>query len=152
MVKLRHYREKTMKATFLSALLCVLPCVVAAQSVDRQGSTVRVPAPLSIDLPARAVSSALTNFDIYKGAYDLSDGRTLYLTKRGPSMFAEVDGRDKVQVIASNMNTFVAVDRSMKLDLGLNLDGEVRGDVLLASPTTVAGLPAQPVLLTFGGN
>ena len=141
-----------MKATILTALLCALPCVVAAQSVEQGDSTVRVPAPLSIDLPARALSSALTNWDVYKGAYDLSDGRTISLTQRGRTMYAEIDGRDKVQVIAADMNTFVAMDRSMKLNLNRNIEGEVRGDVLLSSPAAMAGLPAAPVLLTFGAQ
>jgi hypothetical protein len=142
-----------MKATILTALLCALPCLVAAQSVEKGESTVRVPAPLSIDLPARALSGALSNWDVYKGAYDLSDGRTISLTQRGRMMFAEVDGRDKVQVVAADMNTFVAMDRSMKLNLNRNIEGEVRGDVLLASPAdAVTGLSAAPVLLSFGAQ
>ena len=141
-----------MKTTILTALLCALPLVAAAQTAEQRGSTVRVPAPHSIDLPARSISSALSNFDVYKGAYDLSDGRILSLTQRGPSMFAEIDGREKIKIIAADMNTFVAVDRSMKLNLGLRQDGEVRGDVLIAQPDSVAGLPVAPILLSFGGN
>ncbi|HEY1151523.1 MAG TPA: hypothetical protein VGF27_23295 [Pseudoduganella sp.] len=141
-----------MKATILTALLCALPVVVAAQAVEQGDSTVRVPAPLSIDLPAKALSTALTNWEGYKGAYDLSDGRIISLTQRGRTMYAEIDGREKVQVIAADMNTFVAMDRSLKLNLNRNFEGEVRGDVLLASPAATAGLPAAPVLLTFGAQ
>ena len=74
------------------------------------------------------------------------------LTQRGRTMYAELDGRDKIQVVAADMNTFVAMDRSMKLNLNRNIEGEVRGDVLLASPAAMAGLPAAPVLLTFGAQ
>jgi len=142
-----------MKATiFTTALLCVLPCVVAAQTVDQQPSTVRVPAPLSIDLPAKAISPALTNFDNYKGAYDLSDGRVISLTQRGTHMYAEIDGMERVRLLAADMNSFVAVDRSMKLNLGHRFDGDVHGEVLLAPRDMIAGLPAKPVLLSFGGQ
>ena len=142
-----------MKAVILTtALLCALPCVATAQSVEQPSSTVRVPAPLSIDLPAKAISPALTNFDNYKGAYDLSDGRVISLTKRGTHIFAEIDGMEKVQLVAADMNSFVATDRTLQLNLGLRSDGEVRGEVLLAARNTIAGLPVKPVLLTFGGN
>lgn len=137
---------------FTTALLCALPFAASAQSVDQQGSTVRVPAPLSIDLPARTLSPALTNFDNYQGAYDLSDGRVISLTKRGTHIYAEIDGMEKVQLVAADMNSFVATDRTMKLNLGHRLDGEVHGEVLLAPRDTIAGLPAKAILLSFGGN
>jgi len=142
-----------MKATILTALLCALPLAAAAQTADSRDSTVRVPAPWSIDLPDHALGMVLTNFDSYQGAYDLSDGRVLYLTARGHAMFAQVGDQDKVRVVGATMDSFVAVDRSLKLNLGRRQDGEVRGDVLLMPPSnTVAGLPAQAILLTFRGN
>lgn len=142
-----------MKATLLTALLCVLPLAAGAQSTESRDSTVRVPAPWSIDLPDHALGMVLTNFDSYQGAYDLSDGRVLYLTSRGHAMYAQIGDQDKVRVVGATADSFVAVDRSLKLSLNHRMDGEVRGDVLyIPHSSALAGLPVKPVLLTFGGN
>jgi hypothetical protein len=141
-----------MKALILTTLLCVTSAAYA-QSDPQKIDTVRIPAvPDRIDLPTVQLGRVMTNFDSYKGSYELSDGRTLYLTASAHRMYAEVDGLQKTEVVGVTSNSFVGVDRSIKLNLKMRDDGEVRGEVLLARPATAAGLPASVERLAMGGN
>jgi hypothetical protein len=141
-----------MKALILTTLLCVASTAYA-QSDPKKIDTVRVPAvPERIDLPTAHLGMVMTNFDSYRGSYDLADGRTLYLTARGQRMYAEVEGLPKTEVIGVSSNSFVAVDRSLQLNLLRRMDGEVGGEVLIARPATVAGMPPAYERLAFGGN
>ena len=138
-----------MKATILAALLCTLPTLAAADPVGVSDQpTVRVPA-RTLDVPAARWSMQLTNFSSYQGAWDLSDGRVLALTTRGGHMYAEIEGMDKRELVAIGSNSFVAVDRSMRLNLARDMAGEVSGEVLLPLANPVAGLDGQLMRLSL---
>lgn len=123
-----------------------------AQDAKQPVETVRVPGPMDrIELPAIRYGMNLTNFDFYRGSYDLSNGQLLSLLARGNSMYAMLDDGRKVRLIAVGTDTFVAEDRSLHLSLRRAIDGEVGGDVLLAQPwsqdmASQAGAPLRLAL------
>jgi hypothetical protein len=119
-----------MKRLLLSTFLGVLTLVATAQTQPETAVQVRG---YQIELPAKPYRMFPGDFDIYKGAYDLSNGETMVLNSRGRRMFAEVGDRPRVELVAASPHEFVAVDRQLKMKLQENF-GEITGEVLLVVP------------------
>ncbi len=123
----------------LAALLCAASMSAQAQLEDR----VTIPAPrLSIDLPERTYRMDSSEFREFRGTYTLSDGRELRMRSFGSLMFAEVGDEGEHRLVAANHNTFVALDRKLKIRIDLADNGAVGGEVLMAVPMQVAGTGA----------
>jgi hypothetical protein len=106
-----------------------------AQSEER----VTIPPPrLTIDLPQRIYVMGNTEFNAFRGAYTLSDGRLLRLRSFGNLMYGEVGEEGAHRLVAANHNTFVALDRKLKVRIDLGEDGEAGGEVLMAVPVRMA--------------
>ncbi|NRR31348.1 hypothetical protein HSX11_14285 [Oxalobacteraceae bacterium] len=128
-----------MKRVMLCVLAGTLALGVQAQTSDEQ-HTVRVPGQsLRIDVPEQGLHKWATNFDVYQGAYELSNGQILSLTSRGQRMYAELDDGEKMELVAASRNVFVASNKLLKMSLERQIDGEVKGELLIAKPA----LPAQ---------
>lgn len=146
-----------MKKLLITALLgaCIigaLPSAIAQQST--QGDTVRIPAPAPLQIaapgPARYLDPA--EFSVYKGAYSLSNGQTLTLTRAGSRMYAEIDGQGTHQIVNTAQDTFVALDRKLQVRFEFDSSGDVGGELLMVVPgKNTAGLqePEQLVRVAW---
>lgn len=122
-----------MKRLLLSTLLGGLTLAAAAQT--QPDSEVRIRG-YQIELPVKAHHMFSGDFDIYKGAYDLSNGETMVLRSRGSKMYADIGDRPRTEMVAASANEFVAVDRQFKMTLAQeDRSGLVTGELLLVMPS-----------------
>lgn len=136
-----------MKSLLLLPLLgfvSVAACAQSSQALD----SVDVPAPLQrIDVPAKALRMAQIDYGRYRGAYDLANGQTLYLTAQGRRMYAEVDDGGKSEIVGAGHGVFVALDQRMKMSFEPLQNGDLGGELLLAKTPMIAGQPVEYVSL-----
>lgn len=122
----------------LGAVLCAAS--IGAQAQTQTEDRVTIPPPrLTIDLPQRTYMMDSSEFREFRGTYTLSDGRQLRMRSFGRLMYAEVGGEGEHRLVAANHNTFVALDRKLKVRIDLADNGDVGGEVLMAVPMQVAG-------------
>lgn len=119
-----------MKRLLIPTLLGLLALGATAQT--QPDSAVRIHGS-QIELPAQPYRMWQSDFDIYAGEYDLSNGETMKLVSRGTHMYAEIGDRPRTEVLAAKHNEFVAVDRQFKMTLARQW-GDVTGEVLLRAP------------------
>lgn len=114
-------------------------CLGASAQTLPENLVVEVPAhavaPLSIDLPARPRYMMADDFKRFAGTYDLSNGDTLSLRRSGPLMYARIGNQDEHRIIASSANSFVALDRKLKVRIDHNDDGSVGGELVMMVPS-----------------
>lgn len=112
---------------------------IAAQAQAQTEDRVTIPPPrLTIDLPQRTYVMDSSEFREFRGTYTLSDGRLLRMRSFGLHMYAEVGDEGEHRLVAANHNTFVALDRKLKVRIDLGDGGEAGGEVLMAVPMRVA--------------
>ena len=84
----------------------------------------------------------LGDFDDFKGAYDLANGKMLSLFSQGQRMFAQVDGQERTEmrteIVAAARNVFVALDEKMKITVQHKWNGDVGGELLWVVPAQSA--------------
>jgi hypothetical protein len=125
-----------MKSLLLAAAFAALALPVAAQDPPDFGS-VRITrqAPQTIELPAKYSRIWAGEFDNLTGAYDLSNGDTMAMTKRMNRKYIQVGDRQKVEVIAAGDYDFVSLDEKYRVVLSEPVHGEVTGYVLMKVPS-----------------
>lgn len=131
-----------MKKLCLIALLAVAGPVSYAQTSSEQ--TVTIPA-YQIAMPETTISKSMSNFDTYRGGYDLSNGQTLVLTDRGSHMYAKLDNGEQHELAATGTGRYVAKDLSLKVSLVKDIDGDFSGELLIARSPAMAGQPVEYV-------
>jgi hypothetical protein len=123
-----------MKIIHLAAVAGMLTVVPAIQA---QEDTVSVPVranEVRIDLPDNHKKMWPADYDDYKRDYSLSNGQTLSIISRGTNMYAYV-GNDKWHKIAAIApNTFVALDRKLKMEINLLGEEQANGWVTMVVP------------------
>jgi hypothetical protein len=124
-----------MKRLLISTFLGVLALGATAQTQPDQ--SVRIHG-YTIDLPEHRYPMFAGDFDTYKGWYDLSNGQTMRLSANGSRMYAEVGDGSRTQLVAASPNTFVALDRSLKMTLNRSDFDEVTGEMLMVVPNQTA--------------
>lgn len=131
----------------LAFLLSVLAWTASAQ--PPAPDTVHVPANAErIALPEHPYHMSEADFYDFKAIYDLSDGETLRLYNRGLAMYAEVGNQGRHRIVAASANSFVAIDRQLKVRIDLHRDGTVGGELTMVVPSAaVAGAGAGERLL-----
>lgn len=87
-----------------------------------------------IVLPARPYKMFPNDWDVYAGTYDLSNGQTMVLRRRGLRMYAEVSGQPRTELVAAAENVFVSVDRRLKMTLAEDVMGTISGEMVMVSP------------------
>lgn len=135
-----------MKKISLIALLAFAAPLVLAQSAS--SPTVKVPA-YNISIPEKTVGKTSAGFDTYRGAYDLSNGQVLSLINSGATMYAQLDDGDRHELAATGYGKFVAKDLSLRITLERKADGDVGGEMLIASSPSVAGQPMEYVRIAL---
>src|SRR5882762_3456683 len=132
-----------MKRLVLISILSALPMAVAAQTAT-DANTVTIS---KGDVQNQSYKMLPREFAEFKGLYSLSDGGTLFLfSRQGTKMYANVKDQPAHEIIATGPNTFVALDRQLKMTIDRRADGEVSGELLmLNAPRPVANgeLPAD---------
>ena len=126
-----------MKRMIISAFLGTLSLAATAQTpADQAGQSsqsVRIPA-YTIETPAQTYTMMPSDLAFYKGAYGLSNGETLTLTTAGHTLYGAVGDRPRTELVATGNNTFVALDKQMKMTIEEDIHGQVRGELLMAVP------------------
>ncbi len=123
-----------MKRLIISTFLGVLSLAATAQTgSDQSDQSVRVPG-YQIELPAKAIHIFPGDFDPYKGTYDLSNGDSMVLSNSGHRIFATVGDRPRAELVRAAHNTFVAIDKSLKMTLDEDIDGIMKGEMLMVVP------------------
>lgn len=144
---------KRVNLPVIMALAAAAPAVPAQEAWQSQPEQQSVPVPykgnqggeqLRIDLPERYQRMWPEDYDDYKGAYTLANGQTLSIAARGMGMYARVDDGRWHKIVVAAPNTFVALDRQLKLELNLLGDERVAGWVTMVVPSTAlaGGAPA----------
>lgn len=130
-----------MKRLLIPAFLGLLTLGASAQ--NEPDSAVRVHGS-QIEVPAQPYRMWQTNFDDFKGGYDLSNGEAMTLFSRGLRMYAVIGDRPMTEILAARRNEFVAADAQFKMTLAEG-QGEVTGEVLLKVPANTAQASADGV-------
>lgn len=120
-----------MKQLLIATLLGVLSLAAAAQT--EPDSAVRIHG-YQIQLPTHPYRMFAGDFDVYKGAYDLSNGESMVLRSYGSHMYAVIGDRPLTEMVAASGHEFVAVDRQFKMTLA-HEGGDVTGELLLVVPS-----------------
>lgn len=122
-----------MHKLILIALLSVLARGVAAQ--QPAADTVHIPAAAErIVLPEHPYHMSEGDFYDYQGTYELSNGQTLRLSSRGYAMYAQVDNERRHRLVAASANSFVAMDRQLKVRIDLGPNDSVGGELVMVVP------------------
>lgn len=104
-----------MKRTSVLLGLCF---IVGAHAAWAQSDAGQVIIPALKNAEIKPVRIELLDFDLYKGTYELSNGKSMELwRKRSGRMYARVANQSIHEIIATSEGTFVALDRSMHMQL-----------------------------------
>ena len=125
-----------MKTMLLSAFLALAAGTTVAQT-DSASDIPRVDVPgrsLTIEVPARTRYMMAEDFKQFAGAYDLSNGDTLALRRAGGLMYARIGNQDEHRIVATGRNSFVALDRQLKVRIDHHDDGSVGGELVMVVP------------------
>ncbi|NGZ87379.1 hypothetical protein [Duganella aceris] len=126
-----------MKIITLVTLAAMFAVVPATQAQQQEQDRVIVPLPpveQSIELPASYKKMWPDQYEAYKGAYNLSNGQTLSIRSFGTNMVAYIDNEKWHKLVAVAPNTFVALDRQLKMEINLHDDGDANGWVHMVVP------------------
>jgi len=136
-----------MKRIVAAGSLFALALTAYAQSTAEQ--KVLIPAAKEVQ---RTYVSA-DEFAKYKGAYELSNGKTLYLVRKHTRLFARVDEQSEHEIYRAGTGKFQAPDGMMAVDLVFADDDSVSGHLTYVdeSPRT-AGLAPQVISIEFASR
>jgi hypothetical protein len=130
-----------MKRVLLFVLLSSVALATAAQtpqtSVEVRGS--------QFQLPAKAYPMFPRDVEYFAGAYDLSNGETMYLRKAGRRLYAEIGNRPAKELVAVSPNEFVALDRQARMTFEENAGG-MTGEVLMIVPRKISSIGGSEVV------
>ncbi|MGK5023214.1 hypothetical protein [Janthinobacterium sp. RB2R34] len=134
MFALASARPLAVIAATISLSLCLAATAQTlpeTRIVEVPGNASRAP---SIDLPARAHYMHPDDFKPFAGTYELSNGDTLSLRRSGGAMYAQIGDGQEHRIIASSSNSFVALNRNLKVRIDHHSDGSVGGEVVMLVP------------------
>lgn len=121
-----------MKTLLLAAAVAVLALPAAAQTPRDLGQvTIRGEAPSTIELPANYKRMWAGEFDNLQGAYDLSNGETMAMTRKYNRKYIKIGDRPRAEVVAVGDYDFVSLDQNYRVVLSEPDRGEVTGYVLM---------------------
>ncbi|MFC0131021.1 hypothetical protein [Massilia eurypsychrophila] len=122
-----------MLATFLTTL-----ALAGTAQTAPDDTSVRIPG-YQIQLPEQPYRLMPGDFNDFKGAYDMSNGDTMVLRQYGRKLFAEIGDGPRTEIVPAARNEFVSVDEQLKMTLNRNVDGLVKGELLMALPRQTMG-------------
>lgn len=133
----------------VSSLFALALTAFAQTSGDQQ---VVVPALKEAQIQRSYMSPG--DFARYNGSYELSNGKTLYLTRKATRMWAQVDEQTPHEITGSSSGKFQALNGNMAMHLVFAADDTVSGELHYIDETqkSVAGLPLQATHVTFAAR
>lgn len=139
-----------MKRLVAAGSLCALALAAFAQSTGDQ--QVVVPASKGAALQRTYMSPG--DFALYKGAYDLSNGKTLYLTRKATRMYARVDDQTEHEITRAGQGKFHSLDGNMSMHLVWAPDDSVSGELSYIDERqpAVAGMAPQVTHIKFASR
>ena len=127
-----------MKIIILAGILSTLSLAALAQSgVDTQTVNIGAVSP-KYDLSQGHRVMSADEFGQFAGSYDLSNGKTLSLFTRGQKKYAAIQGEARHELVATRENSFVSVDRQLKMTIVKDENGDAKGELLIAGPAQLA--------------
>jgi hypothetical protein len=139
--------EAIMKRFVAAGSLLALALTAFAGSSDDQ--TVLVPGLKTVE---RSYMSA-DEFSKYKGAYDLSNGKTLHLVRKHTRLFARVDEQSEHEITRSGNGKFQALDGKMEMHLVFAPDETITGQLSYVDEgPAIAGLAPKVIQIQFAAR
>ena len=135
-----------MKRLVATGCLFALALTAFAQS---SGQKVLIPASKEVQ---RTYMSP-DEFNKFKGSYDLSNGKTLYLIRKATRMYAQVDDQTAHEITRAGNGQFQALDGKMWMELVWANDDSVGGSLNYVdeAPAT-AGLEPKVISIRFASR
>lgn len=140
-----------LSSTTLIFSLAISTAAVAQTLPDNQ--RVEVPGrALTIEVPASTHHMMHEDFQRFAGGYELSNGDTLQLRRAANLMYARIGNQEEHRIVATGRNSFVALDRQLKVRIDHHDDGSVGGEVVMMVPARqlADGSMTQERLATIG--
>jgi hypothetical protein len=135
-----------MKRLVATGCLFALALTAYAQSTEQK---VLIPASKEVQ---RTYMSP-DEFGKYKGAYDLSNGKTLYLIRKAARMYARVDEQSEHEITRAGNGKFQALDGKMWMELVWANDDSVSGSLnYIDEAPSVAGLEPKVISIQFASR
>jgi hypothetical protein len=107
-----------------------LMVVAAAAQPARDGpppdQVVTITVPVVIALPSTAYAMASREFELLRGRYVLSDGKTMTVSGRPRHMTAQIDGLPAAHLVAASPSLLVGRQRQIRLAFDQADNGVVR--------------------------
>lgn len=92
-------------------------------------------------------------FSKYKGGYELSNGKTLWLIRKQTRIFAKVDDQSEHEITRTGLGKFTALDGKMDMDLVFAADESVSGHLSYVDETpAVAGVAPKVIEIQFASR
>ena len=110
----------------LAAAGCLLAFAMTAIAQSSGEQQVVVPASKA---QLQRTYMAPGDFAQYKGSYDLSNGKTLHLTRKQTRMYARVDQQTEHEITRAGHGRFQALDGRMAMHLVFAPDDTVHGEL-----------------------
>ena len=128
---------------------CAFALALSAFAQSSGEQTVLIPASKEVQ---RTYISPV-EFSIYKGAYDLSNGKTLYLIRKQTRMYARVDDQTEHEITRTGRGKFQALDGKMSMELVLAPDDSVSGQLSYVDETpAIAGVAPRIISIQFASR
>lgn len=125
-----------MKTIYVAVVVGGLACSSALQAQQSEDS-LRVPVPASqarIELPELYSKMWPQDYRDLVANYTLSNGQTLSIISRGTNMYAYVDQGREHKIVATGRDSYVALDRQLKMEIHLDEESGARGWVAMVVP------------------
>ena len=137
-----------MKRLVAAGSLLAFALTAYAQSTGDQ--TVLVPAAKSVV----RTYIAPDEFSKYKGAYDLSNGKTLWLIRKQTRIYAKVDDQSEHEITRTGSGKFAALDGKMAMELKFADDDSVSGHLSYVdeSMPAIAGVAPTVIEMQFASR
>lgn len=136
-----------MKRLVAAGSLLVFALTAYAQSTGEQ----KVLIPAAKELQRTYMSP--DEFGKYKGAYDLSNGKTLWLIRKQTRIYAQVDDQSLHEITRTGTGKFQALDGKMEMELAFAPDDSVSGHLSYVEDTpAVAGVAPKVIEIQFASR
>jgi hypothetical protein len=90
------------------------------------------------------------DFKVYKGDYQLSNGKSLTLKRFQTRMYAQVGSQREHEIVRTGEGKFIALDRTMEMDLNIDAGGDISGHMTYIDEDIrkTAGFPAEAAIIS----
>jgi len=133
-----------MNIALVGLCICAFTLPLQAQTeVER----VVIPALKNVDIKRHYTSRE--DFKVYARDYDLSNRKTLRLSRHQGKMYAQVGSQAVHEIVRTGNGSFVALDRTMHMQLNVDNFGDINGSMTYIDEDLqkTAALPSQPVII-----